>query len=58
MDADGGDDDDQGMLSFWFGGEDELLILHPSEKTGMGSNTPEYQHLNDLCTFIPTLYLF
>lgn len=32
MDADGGDDDDQGMLSFWFGGEDELLILHPSEK--------------------------
>lgn len=58
MDADGGDDDDQGMFSFWFGGEDEPLILYPSEKIGVGGNTPEYQHLNDLCTFIQILYFF
>lgn len=55
MDADGGDDDDQGMFSFWFGGVDELLILHPSEKIGMGRSTPAYQHLIDLCTFIQIL---
>lgn len=35
MDADGGDDDDQGILSFWFGGEDKLrklewVVLLPS----------------------------
>lgn len=46
MDADGGDDDDQGTFSFWFGGENELLISHPSEKIGMGGNTPEYQHFD------------
>lgn len=27
MDADGGDDDDQGIFSFWFGGEEELVNL-------------------------------
>lgn len=48
MDADGGDDDDQGTFSFRFGGEEELVDLHSSEKIDMGGIATKYQHLNNL----------
>lgn len=48
MDADGGDDDDQGTFSFWFGGEEELVDLRSSEKIDMGGIATKYQHLNNL----------
>lgn len=51
MDADGGDDDDQGILS-WFKGEEELVNLQSSEKIDMGGIATKYQHLNDLYAFV------
>lgn len=52
MDADGGDDDDQGIFSFWAGGEKELVNLRSFEKIDMGGIAAKYQHLNDLYTFV------
>lgn len=51
MDADGGDDDDQGIFS-WFEGEEELVNLHSSEKIDMGGIATKYQCLNDLYNFV------
>lgn len=48
MDADGGDDDDQGMFVFWWGGEKELVNLQWSEK--MGGIANKYKYLNGLYT--------
>lgn len=48
MDADGGDDDDQGMFGFQSGGEKEPLNLQWSEKmVGIANN---YKYLNGLYT--------
>lgn len=45
MDADGGDDDDQGIFSFWFG-QEEVPIKYKQE-------VPiKYQHLNHLHAFV------